>query len=227
MNPILRNDRCFDSALRTEHSALARAAMLILMMALTSGCGYRFGVEGPGPTIGQSEATVSDEQAPRLSIVNLINNTFEPNLEIRFTNYLRHEFATGSGAQIVNSQEAADYILKGAIISILIPTLSFSQFQTLESRVEAIVIVQAEDVRKKKVIWAQTSKGSSEFFVTNDLQFNRVLQTRALEQAGRFIATDLSSRFQLYLEEVRAGKTPPVNLPGGQVVPVLPGGGRR
>ena len=35
-------------------------------------------------------------------------------------------------------------------------------------------------------MWAQMAKGASEFFVTTDLQFNRILQNRALEQAGRF-----------------------------------------
>ncbi len=199
----------------------------VFVAALVAGCGYQFGVEGPGPTIGGSAAPKPVGHGTRLSLVNLTNNTSEPNLEIKYTNYLRHEFSTGSGAELVNSNDAADYVLKGAIISVLIPTLSFSQFQTLESRVEAIVIVQAEDVRTKKVVWAQSAKGASEFFVTSDLQFNRVLQTRALEQAGRFIAGDLSSRFLLYLEEVRAGKTPAVNLPGGQVTPIVPGAGRR
>lgn len=201
----------------------------LLGVALLAGCGYQFGVEGPGPTLGGASASAkaAAEGPPRrLSIVNLINNTFEPNLEIKYSNYIRHEFAAGSGAELVNSKDAADYVLKGTIISLLIPTVSFSQFQTLESRVEAIVMVQAEDVRTKKVVWAQTAKGASEFFVTNDLQFNRVLQTRALEQAGRFIASDLSARFLLYLEEVRAGKTPPVNLPSGQVMPIIPGAPR-
>ena len=216
------------SALSTEHAARACGASILLAAVLATGCGYQFAVEGRGPTIGGGAAEAKPgEHAPRVSIVNLVNNTFEPNLEIKFSNYLRQEFSTGSGAELVNSNDAADYVLKGAIVSILIPTLSFSQFQTLESRVEAIVLVQAEDVRKKKVVWAQASKGMSEFFVTSDLQFNRVLQTRALEQAGRYVASDLSSRFHVFIEEIREGKTPAVNLPGGQVVPVLPGAGRR
>ncbi|MFO0775315.1 MAG: LPS assembly lipoprotein LptE [Nitrospiraceae bacterium] len=202
---------------------LARAGALVLALILTAGCGYQFGVEGPGPTIGGSVAPQPVGPPKRVSLVNLLNNTPEPNLEVKFSNYLRREFGSASGAEVVNSNEAADYVVKGTIISLLVPTLSFSQFQTLESRVEAMVMVQAEDVRTKKIVWAQTSKGSSEFFVTNDLQFNRVLQTRALEQAGRFIANDLASRFSLYLEEVRAGKTPAVNLPAGQVVPMVPG----
>ena len=38
------------------------------------------------------------------------------------------------------------------------------------------------------------------------MQFNRVLQNRALEQAGRFIAEDLASRFLLQLESGKLDK---------------------
>jgi hypothetical protein len=43
--------------------------------------------------------------------------------------------------------------------------------------------------------------------VTTDLQFNRALQNRALEQAGRFIAEDLASRFLLQLESGQLAKS--------------------
>jgi hypothetical protein len=118
----------------------------------------------------------------------LENRSFEPNLETRYTNYLRHEFSSGSGAQIVPEAEAADLVLSGQILSVSVPTLSFSQTTTLESRTEVVVTVKVEETRTKRLVWAQMSKGTSEFFITPDLQFNRVLQNRALEQAGRFIA---------------------------------------
>ena len=83
-------------------------------------------------------------------------------------------------------------------MQISLPTLSFDQTTTFESRVEMLVSVRIEDAKTKKVVWSQVSKGTSEFFLTQDLQFNRVLQNRALEQAGRFIAEDLASRFLLF-----------------------------
>ena len=49
-------------------------------------------------------------------------------------------------------------------------------------------------------MWEQRATGASEYFLTNDLQFNSVLQRRALEQAGAKIAGDLATRFLLYLE---------------------------
>ena len=169
-------------------------------MALLTACGYQFRVEGAGPTIGGASVTSSQEPPPRLIIRTLINNSFEPNLETRYTNYLREEFSTGSGAQVVPESEAADLVLTGQILSVIVPTLSFSSTATLESRTEVVVLARVEDVRSRKVVWSQVVKGASEFFVTSDLQFNRALQNRAIEQAGRFVAADLAARFLLQLE---------------------------
>lgn len=181
-------------------------SVLLLVLALLAGCGYQFRVEGAGPTIGGSAATASTVPPPRLVVRTLENKSFEPNLETRYTNYLRHEFSSGSGAQIVSESEAADLMLTGQILSVSIPTLSFSQTTTLESRAEVVVVVKVEETRTKRTVWTQTAKGSSEFYVTPDLQFNRVLQNRALEQAGRFVAEDLASRFLLQLESGQLAK---------------------
>ena len=191
--------------------AFACPALLACLacLALLVGCGYQFRVEGAGSTIGGATATSSPTSPPpRLAVRTLENRTFEPNLEVRYTNYLRHEFSSGSGAQIVPEDEAADLVLSGQILWVSLPTLSFSQTTTLESRAEVVVLVKVEETRTKRLVWAQTAKGTSEFYVTPDLQFNRVLQNRALEQAGRFIAEDLASRFLLQLESGQLAKPP-------------------
>ncbi len=199
--------RCFDDGFT---SRAVRAIPACLALVLLVGCGYQFRVEGAGPTIGGTRAQTSDQPTPRLVIRTLENKSFEPNLETRYTNYLRREFSSGSGTQIVPDSEAADLVLTGQILSVEVPTLSFSltptpgsqtgSATTLESRAEVTVVVKIEETRTKKLVWTQIAKGSSEFYITPDLQFNRVLQTRALEQAGRFAAEDLASRFLLHLE---------------------------
>jgi hypothetical protein len=176
-------------------------------LALLVGCGYQFRVEGAGPTIGGTAVTSSPTSPPpRLIVLTLENKSFEPNLETRYTNYLRHEFSSGSGAQVVPDSESADLVLSGQILSVSLPSLSFSQTTTLESRTEVLVTIKVEETRTQRLVWAQTAKGTSEFYVTSDLQFNRVLQNRALEQAGRFIAEDLASRFLLQLESGQLAK---------------------
>ena len=140
------------------------------------------------------------------TIRTLRNATFEPNLETRYTNYLRHEFSSGSGAQVVPEGEAADLVLSGDILSVVLPTLSFTQTTTLETRAEVVIAVRVEETRTKRLVWSHLAKGQAEFYVTTDLQFNRVLQNRALEQAGQYIAEDLASRFLLQLESGRLSK---------------------
>lgn len=178
---------------------LSTLVSALIAVTLTA-CGYQFRVGGAGPTIGGAPATTSTEPPPRLAIRTLINNSFEPNLEARYTNYFRDEFSNGSGAHVVSESEAADLVLSGQILSVSVPTLSFSQTATLESRAEVVVLVRVEEVRSGKIVWTQLAKGGSEFFITSDLQFNRTLQNRAVEQAGRILAADLASRFLLQVE---------------------------
>ncbi len=166
---------------------------------MLSGCGYQFRVQGAGPTVGGIDATTSRPGPPlRMIIRTFENRTLEANLEIKLTNYMRREFS-GTGTQIVGESDPADVLLTGQVVGILMPTVSFDQ-TTFESRIELLLTVKLEEIRSKKVIWTQIVKGTSEFFITTDLQFNRVLQNRALEQAGLFAAGDLASRYSVYFE---------------------------
>jgi hypothetical protein len=185
---------------RVSSLSMLNALVSVLILSALAGCGYQFRVEGAGPTIGGANPAASQGPAPRLVIRTLVNKSFEPNLETRYTNYLRHEFSSGSGAEVVADSEPADLILTGEILSVGIPTLSFSQTTTLESRAEVVVRVRVEEARTKKMVWSQMARGASEFFVTQDLQFNRALQNRAMEQAGRLAAADLAAWFLMYVE---------------------------
>jgi outer membrane lipopolysaccharide assembly protein LptE/RlpB len=190
---------------------------IMVFVLLAAGCGYQFRVEGQGPVIGGKPAAASaaPKKPPRLLVHNFENKTFEPNLEIKYTNYTRQEFASGGGIEVVNSPNAADLVLRAQIVSVTMPSVSFNQITTFESRVTVTVKATMEDSRSKVAVWTDTATASSEFFITTDVQFNRVLQSRALEQAGRYIAGDLATRFLAYLDaggnldpEKAAKKTP-------------------
>lgn len=190
-------------------------------------CGYQFRVGGAGPTVGGSSAPKAE--APRLRIVPFENMTFEPNIELRYTTYVHREFSQASGARVVNDGEPADLILKGKINSVSFPTINFSLQGTFESRATANVTVTVEDAKTGKKVWTQSVAASSEFFMTDDLQFNRVLQTRAIEQAGRLIASDLAMRFQQFLDlrdrPVPGGAPPGPSPATGAAQPDKPGAG--
>ena len=149
-------------------------------------------------------APVSKGPVVKLAIDPLENRTFESNLELKYSGYLRQEFRISSGAEVVENAKDADFLLYGAIESVSLPSLTFTQSQTQESRVSVQVKVEVKNRRTGKILWVQTANGTAEFFVSatpetgggqSGLQFNRILQNRALEQAGQFVAEDLSDRF--------------------------------
>jgi len=196
------------------------AAFLTISLC-TTGCGYRFSVEGRGPTLGT--ASVPEYEGPPVVMViePLANRTFESNLEYKYTEYLKDEFVVTGGANLVENIRDADYVMKGAIESVTLPSLTFTQNQTQESRVTVNVRVQIAERRTGRILWQQSSSSSAEFFVGSSassggggggIQFNRVLQDRALEQAGQFVVEDLADRF-LFAREQGVFTPEPPKLP--------------
>lgn len=182
-----------------------------MMLWALAGCGYQFTVEGPGPVIGGG-ARVADGPPVRLTLRTLKNNTFEPNLEFKFTRYLRQALQSAGSATVVEDDLSADFVLDGAIVSVTLPSVAFSQAQTQESRVTVTVAVTVKHRKTGKVRWTQSKTNSAEFFVgassssaASGLQFNRVLQDRALEQAGQGAAEDLADGFLSARDQGRFG----------------------
>lgn len=182
-----------------RHAFPASLACLAAASLGLAACGYQFRVEGAGPTIGRGAATPV-ANAPTLKVVNFENFTFTPNIELKYTTYAHREFSEGSGARVVNDGEPAELIFKGKINSISQPTINFSLQGTFEGRVTVNVSATVEEAKTGRIIWNQAVAASSEYFLTDDLQFNKVLEMRAIEQAGRLVAQDLATRFQNFLD---------------------------
>ena len=182
---------------------LKPAGLFLIIVLVLAGCGYQFTVDGPGPVIGGG-GHVAEGPPVRLALRTLKNNTFEPNLEFKYTRYLRQALQSAGSATIVGDDLSADFILDGVIVSVTLPSLAFSQTQTQESRVTVNVAVNVRHRKTGKVRWSQSNTNSAEFFVgassstgtaSSGLQFNRALQDRALEQAGQGVAADLADQF--------------------------------
>ena len=59
--------------------------------------------------------------------------------------------------------EEADLVLSGEILAVILPTLSFTQTTTLESRAEVVVAVKVEETRTKRLAWSHLAKGHRSF----------------------------------------------------------------
>ena len=177
---------------------------LVTFSFLISGCGYRFSVEGMGPKVFGGVAGQDDGPLVPLAIRDFLNRTFRSGLGFKYTRYIRQEFAASSGAKVVHDDGQADFVMKGEIVSVSVPTLSFSTTDTREGRVNVVVKVTVEERKTGRIVWSDSATGTAEFFVNrasdtetgqDQLQFNQVLQDRALEQAGQGVAEVLAVDF--------------------------------
>lgn len=68
--------------------------VLIAGLAVT-GCGYQFSVDGAGPTIGGGAPLVSQGPPVRVAMRTFKNQSFEPTLEFKYTQYVRRALQSG------------------------------------------------------------------------------------------------------------------------------------
>ncbi len=162
----------------------AIAALSLLLSLSTAGCGYEFGTTvKPGSARGL-----------HLAVPVFHNDTFEPVLDKRVTEFVRRQFLQADGLTLVNDAGGAPTVLKGRITGYGLQTLSFRQGAVNEQRVNLSVAVTFEDTATRKVLWQETYSTSAEFFQTNDLATNRARQDRATEEACQAMAEHIVSR---------------------------------
>jgi hypothetical protein len=155
-------------------------------VALLHGCGYEFGTTIK-PASGVSLRGV------HLAVPVFYNDTFEPVLDKRVTEFIRRQLLQADGLTLVNDVGTAPFVLKGTVRGYGVGTLSFRQGFVNEQRVTLSVEVVFEDKVARKVLWSQTYFTSAEFFQTNDLATNRARQDRATEEACQALAEHIVS----------------------------------
>ena len=160
------------------------AALVALFSLSIAGCGYEFGTTvKPGSARGL-----------HLAVPVFHNDTFEPILDKRVTEFVRRQFLQADGLTLVNDAGAAPTVLNGRIRGYGLQVLSFRQGAVNEQRVNLTVEVKFEDTATRKVFWKETYSTSAEFFQTNDLATNRARQDRATEEACQAMAEHIVSR---------------------------------
>ena len=163
---------------------MAAFLLAVLMSFGLGGCGYEFGgTTKPGPAYGLT-----------LAVPVFHNDTFEPILDKRVTEFVRRQFLQADGLTLVNDARSAPLVLSGRVRGYGLQILSFRQGQTNEQRVTLVVAVSLQDTTAKKVLWQETYTTSAEFFLTTDLGTNRSRQDRATEEAAQAMAEHIVSR---------------------------------
>lgn len=167
--------------MRFRSLAVALAALLLLS---SSGCGYHFGTTVRSASV----------RGLRLAVPVFYNDTFEPVLDKRVTEFVRREFLQADGVALVNDPVGASTVLRGRVRGYYLQTLSFRGGVVNEQRVTVVVDVKYEDPLAARVLWQESYSASAEFFQTTDLAVNRARQDRATEEACQVLAEHIASR---------------------------------
>lgn len=167
---------------------------LALIVCLVSGCGYHVRADSKPPAGIQTVA-----------VPTFHNKTYEPGLELSFTDRLRGELARGGSLQLALDTKDADAVLSGEVLSFRavptvlvplpsVPGTSGEQDRRLPTRYRAIVEVRVAlvSVATGEVLWEDRLEGTEEYDAGQAPEGFEPLAREAQQQAAlSAIAADL------------------------------------
>jgi len=134
-------------------------AILIAVMLVPAGCGYRF---APG---GEH----IDPGIRKVFIEPFGNRTSEANVEDTFRLAITDQFVKGKRFQIVDGGDQADALIRGSIKTLATTPLSYRTTNlAAEERMTLTVELTFEERRSKKIIWKDENfTGTQEYPVAS------------------------------------------------------------
>lgn len=115
-------------------------ALLLGSLLLLGGCGYYFPHDYQGPQRVIYAATWN-------------NRTNKLNLDMRIYQSLSRWFQKTPSVDLTKEKARADYVLSGEIISIDLPTVSWSSNTTSGTKVSLYVRYSLKDLKTGKAVW--------------------------------------------------------------------------
>ncbi len=156
-----------------------------LFTILMVGCGYQL--------VGKE--THVPPGINSLSIPTFINKTFEPGIEIPFTQAFLKEFIRDRRVKVVDRSQA-DSILEGVIKKFVTYSVSYTPSNlALEYKV-VIVIDLTLRKRTGEVLWTEKDFTESRYYrAFSNVLTNEANKALAVQEIGRFIAERIRNRF--------------------------------
>ena len=160
-----------------------RAALLLSVLLVLSGCGYKLGEIRP--TTMRSVRT--------LAVPTFKNNTYESRIEVLFADTLVKHLQQDGTYQIVNTAQAdaivnctIEEITRGSLRSVQSNVLATSEFSLIVTARYEVV-----DQRTGVILMQGTATGRTSFFSGNDLQ---TLERQGLSNAAADLSQNIATR---------------------------------
>jgi hypothetical protein len=154
--------------IKRENHLKNKIVILCFFSILLFGCGYTFAPQGK----------YIDNRVQRVYVKAFDNKTAQAEIENYFRTAFINQFIQNSRFKIVNSEEAADAIVKGKIINLATSPLSYLKNDlAAEERVTVTLEVTFLENESGKIIWSSKNMtGTVDYALSDDinmLSFNR------------------------------------------------------
>jgi len=185
---ILRTlNSCLREALRRRQAELRTFSMLFLIIwiGMLLGCGYQM--------IGKE--THVPPGINSIAVPTFINLTFEPGIEVPFTQGFLREFIQDRRVKVVGRNEA-DSVLEGAIKSFKIYSVSYDR-SGIALEYQTTVVIDLT-LRKKtgEILWMEKDLSDSRVYRTSsNILVSESNKAAAIQSLAKFMAERIRNRF--------------------------------
>jgi len=158
---------------------------VILCLVLCGGCGYQLVGKGTHVPSGLNS----------IAIPTFVNQTFEPGIEVPFTQGFLREFIHDRRVKVLDRGEA-DSILEGVIKSFSIYSISYDQSGLAMEYQTTVVIDLTLRKRNGEILWTERDLSETRWFRTSfNILTSESNKAAAIQQIGRFVAERIRNRF--------------------------------
>lgn len=155
---------------------VSRITILLLMLLISSGCGYHF---SPG-------GEYIDPEVRKVFIEPFANRTSQANLEDTIRLAITDWFVRGQRFKIVDSEDQADALFRGAVKSLTTVPLSYRTTNlAAEERMTLTLDLTFEDRRTKKVIWKNGDFSGTQDYPVANVNDTETARKNALTKLSR------------------------------------------
>ncbi len=130
-----------------------------------------------------------------IAIPTFRNQTYEPGIEIPFTQAFLREFISDRRVNVVDRSQA-DSLLEGVITDFRMYSVSFDRSGlVLEYQTSVVLNVTLKD-RSGKVLWEEKNFSETQWFrASSDVLASETNKAAAIQQIGKLVAERLRNRF--------------------------------
>ncbi|MBM4341339.1 MAG: hypothetical protein FJ110_17560 [Deltaproteobacteria bacterium] len=159
--------------------------LLLSGILLTTGCGYQM--------VGKE--THLPPGINSLAIPTFVNQTFEPGIEVPFTQAFLREFIQDRRVKVVG-RDQADSVLEGVIKTFQIYSVSYDRSGTALEYQTRVIIDLTLKGKSGEVLWVERDLSDSRVYRTSaNILISESNKAAAIQSLARFMAERIRNRF--------------------------------